>query len=395
MEYKRIFFNKEFRGFCIYRLIFGISYSIMIPIIPLFFKSVGMTTVVIGMIISGYGVSKTIIQLPFGIVTDKIGDKFMLVISLFLMGLIPISYMFADKSFSLGLIYVLQGAILGMAAPATYSVLARTLDKANRGKCTGLAAAVFTLGGGIGAAIAGIILEKTNNFSITFYISAIGIFISLFYVVLKIKKVKKENEVKSEGIKTIIKEIRKSGFTSKIIILSASSFLGDFIYSCVVALIHFYGQDVLGVSTMYTSSIISVYLLVFGLGAPLAGYVSDLVGNRKQFLFSFIIMDLALLGLIITRNISLFTIIIVIYFLGATFLNGALQNSLSQFGDYNKIKGLIFGIVGASESLGYAVGPLITAHIYNFNNNYLFLVLLIVSVLVSVVYLIFFKNASI
>ena len=67
--------NKEFRGFCIYRLIFGISYSLLIPIIPLFFKSIGMGTVTIGIIISLYGVSKTLIQIPFGIISNNIGDK--------------------------------------------------------------------------------------------------------------------------------------------------------------------------------------------------------------------------------------------------------------------------------------------------------------------------------
>ena len=74
----------------------------------------------------------------------------------------------------------------------------------------------------------------------------------------------KDKDNKKESIKEILYEIRRRKFVYKIIILSSSAFLGDYIYSCVVALIHFYGQDVLHVSTSYTSSIISVYLLVFG-----------------------------------------------------------------------------------------------------------------------------------
>ena len=63
MKNEFILNDKKFRAFCIYRLLFGISYSIMIPIIPLFFKSIGMETVTIGMVISLYGVSKTIMIL--------------------------------------------------------------------------------------------------------------------------------------------------------------------------------------------------------------------------------------------------------------------------------------------------------------------------------------------
>lgn len=386
--------NKEFRGFCIYRLIFGISYSLLIPIIPLFFKSIGMGTVTIGIIISLYGVSKTLIQIPFGIISNNIGDKLTLKLSLILMSLIPIAYVLFGTSFKAGTIYVLQGAILGIAAPATYSILARTLDPKRRGACTGLASAVFTLGGGIGAAIAGYILAKSKSFNVIFYISSVGIFFTLVYVTFRVKKVKNINvKVKNnDNISDILYEIKIRNLTYKIIILAASAFLGDYIYSCVVALIHFYGQEVLGVSTIYTSSIISTYLLVFGLAAPIAGWVSDRIGNRKQFVLSFSIMNLTLLGLIITRNITIFTIIIVIYFLGATFLNSALQNSLLKFGENEKIKGIVFGVVGACESLGYAIAPVISSCIYELNKRYFFPILLISTVIIYVIFLLLKKK---
>ena len=388
--------NKEFRGFCIYRLIFGISYSLLIPIIPLFFKSIGMGTITIGIVISLYGVSKTLIQIPFGIISNNIGDKLTLKLSLMLMSLIPIAYVLFGTSFKAGTIYVLQGAILGIAAPATYSILARTLDPKRRGACTGLASAVFTLGGGIGAAIAGYILSKSKSFNVIFYISALGIFFTLVYVTFRVRKVKtiKVKVKNNDNIRDILYEIKIRNLTYKIIILAASAFLGDYIYSCVVALIHFYGQEVLGVTTIYTSSIISTYLLVFGLAAPIAGWVSDRIGNRKQFILSFSIMNLTLLGLIITRNITIFTVIIVIYFLGATFLNAVVQSSLSEFGAIPKIQGFVFGFVGASESLGYAVGPLISSWIYNFNKNYLFLGLLIVSILVTLIYVFLYSKSN-
>ncbi len=105
-------------------------------------------------------------------------------------------------------------------------------------------------------------------------------------------------------------------------------------------------------------------------------------------------MNLTLLGLIITRNITIFTVIIVIYFLGATFLNAVVQSSLSEFGSIPKIQGFVFGFVGASESLGYAVGPLISSWIYNFNKNYLFLGLLIVSILVTLIYVFLYSKSN-
>ena len=221
MKNEFILNDKKFRAFCIYRLLFGISYSIMIPIIPLFFKSIGMETVTIGMVISLYGVSKTIMQIPFGIVCDKIGDKLTLKLALLLMGLVPIGYILSNTSLQAGSLYVIQGAILGMAAPATYSVLARTLNVKRRGECTGLASAVFTLGGGIGAAIASFILTKLNNFSMAFNISSLGIFFTLIYVIIRVNKVKpmKDKDNKKESIKEILYEIRRRKFVYKALYL--------------------------------------------------------------------------------------------------------------------------------------------------------------------------------
>ena len=76
-------------------------------------------------------------------------------------------------------------------------------------------------------------------------------------------------------------------------------------------------------------------------------------------------------------------------------MNASLQSSLSEFGENPKIKGLVFGFVGASESLGCAVGPLVAAWVYELNHNWFFFLLLIVSSIVSAIYLILRKKAAI
>jgi len=367
----------------------------MIPTIPLLFDSIGITTLAIGTVMSLYGISKTLTQIPFGIISDIIGDKLTLMLALILMTFIPFAYTLTNNHVLASCIYVIQGAILGMAAPSTFSILSRSLDRRKRGESTGLASAVFTLGGGY-------IVAKLVSYNMVLYISSVGILITFIYVGLQIGKTnlppvkfRFNTNKNSSRIKAIAEEIKRYNLKYKIIVLGAIAFLGDFIYGCIVALFHFYGQDVLGTSTVYTSAIISIYLLVFGLGAPIAGWVSDKIGNRRQLFISFNAMNITLLGLAFTRDIIIFTMMIIMYFLGATFLNAALQSSLSEFGDNLKIKGIIFGIVGASESVGYSLGPLVSACIYQLNKSWLFVGLLVVSILVSVIYLFLYKKAHI
>lgn len=393
-----LFTKKELRKFCTYRFVFGISYSIMIPIIPLLLKDLGLTTVMIGSVMSFYGISKTIAQIPFGVITDKLGDKLILILGLILMSGIPFSYTLTKSSTIASYLYILQGGVLGLAAPATYSILARSVDAKRRGESTGLAAAVFTLGGGIGSCIGGYLVAILGKYNIAFYLSSLGIVLSLIYVMINIKSIhsiKHHKHKEKHSLNDIFMEIKQYKLTYKIIVLGSIAFLGDYIYGCVVALIHFYSNDVLGSTTVYSSTIISVYLIVFGLGAPVAGWVSDKIGNKAQLSLSFLVMNITLLILGFTRSIAIFTAVIVVYFMGATFLNASLQSVLSEFGNNKKAKGIVFGFVGASESLGYALGPFLSAYIYEINKSWLFLSLLGVSLIVSIVYLLLYKKARI
>lgn len=395
-----LFKKKELLNFCILRFIFGISYSFMIPIISLYFDSIGIGTLLIGVIMSLYGLSKALAQVPFGMVSDAIGDKLLLIVALGLMSCVPFAYTIFHTKILAGSIYIIQGAVLGMSAPANYSILSRSLDEEKRGECTGYASAVFTLGGAIGAIIGGFIVSNINNYNMVFYVSSVGIIISLIFTIFKINKpekkmdkCKKSKEMLGCRIKVIVEDIKKYKLAPKIILLSSIAFLGDFIYGCIGSMFPFYGRDVLGGTIFYTSSIISIYLFVFGLFAPLGGWTSDKIGVKRQLFLSFIVMDLSLFALSFIRGMTLFTIVIIIYFLGATFLNASLQNSLMEFGEDENIKGVIFGVVGASESLGYAVGPLISSYVYKINKEWLFLGLLVISVIVTLIFLVL-KNKA-
>ena len=204
-----LFTKKELLYFCIQRFAFGFSYSLMIPIIPLYFNSLGISTLIIGAVMSSYGFAKALIQIPFGVVTNKIGDKLLLIISFILMAIVPFSYTLNKSSLLASIIYIAQGAVLGMSAPATFALLSRSLDESKRGECTGYASAVFTLSGAIASIIGGFIVTKLNNYNLVFYMYSIGIILTVVFIIIKIKKsdINKINKKQKESFKTKIKEI--------------------------------------------------------------------------------------------------------------------------------------------------------------------------------------------
>ena len=193
------------------------------------------------------------------------------------MTLVPLLYTFTNSGFIASIIYILQGAVLGISAPATFSLLSRSLDEDKRGECTGYASAVFTLGGAIGAIIGGFIFTKLNNYKLVFYLTSIGILLTIIFIIINIRKAKFVNKCKKEKesisckIKGIIETIKNERLLAKIILLGCIALLGDFIYGAIVSIFPFYGQEVLNSTPFYTSVIISIYLFVFGIFAPVGG----------------------------------------------------------------------------------------------------------------------------
>ena len=145
----------------------------------------------------------------------------------------------------------------------------------------------------------------------------------------------------------------------------------------------------LGISTLIIGAVMSSYGFAKALIQIPFGVVTNKIGDKLLLIISFIFMILSLATLSIVRRISIFTIAIIIYFLGATFLNSGLQNSLLKFGEDKKSE----GIVGACEALGYAIGPLISSYVYNLSKVWLFPGLLIFTIGVFAIFIVLKKKA--
>lgn len=182
-------------------------------------------------------------------------------------------------------------------------------------------------------------------------------------------------------------------FTKKeLLYFCIQRFAFGFSYSLMIPIIPLYFNS-LGISTLIIGAVMSSYGFAKALIQIPFGVVTNKIGVKKQLFISFIFMILSLATLSIVRRISIFTIAIIIYFLGATFLNSGLQNSLLKFGEDKKSEGIVFGFVGACEALGYAIGPLISSYVYNLSKVWLFPGLLIFTIGVFAIFIVLKKKA--
>ncbi|MEG2339011.1 MAG: MFS transporter [Clostridium sp.] len=374
-----LFRNKQLLALGITVMVFNLSYSVLVPIIPIFFQGVGIDTLVVGYIISAYAISKCLAQIPSGVIVDFIGDKKVLVYGLLLIGLLLTVYTVTDNPSVIILVYVLEGMVAGMAFPALYSVLSRIITKESRGQAMGSYTALSALGFGLGPLISGVVIDRFNDVNNVFYIAAIGAFVACIMVIFLIKPIKGNNinivdkgSVKRGRGSLYIKNIVSEKLHMKIIMLGSIALLGDFIYGSMASVLPFYGVKVLGTSIGFTAYIISMNFLIFSCASPIAGIICDKIGAKKQIIISLICIVVVFFIVSFIRNRMVFAVVIGVESFAGACMFSALQSILAEYGGQSKVKGIMYGAVGTFQSIGLALGPIFSSTVFYYYEELLF-----------------------
>ncbi len=156
----------------------------ILPVLSLFAEQMeGATPVLIGLAISVYGLTQSILQIPFGLLSDRFGRKKIIVIGLILFSAGSIVAALSTTIYGVLIGRAIQGsgaiaaAIMALVADLTQEVH-RTKAMATIGASIGISFGVAITLGPIIAAYAGI----SSIFWLTGILSALAIFVVLFIV---------------------------------------------------------------------------------------------------------------------------------------------------------------------------------------------------------------------
>ncbi len=156
----------------------------ILPVLSLFAEQMqGATPVLIGLAISVYGLTQSVLQIPFGLLSDRFGRKKIIVIGLILFSAGSIVAALSTTIYGVLIGRAIQGsgaiaaAIMALVADLTQEVH-RTKAMATIGASIGISFGVAITLGPIIAAYAGI----SSIFWLTAILSALAIFVVLFIV---------------------------------------------------------------------------------------------------------------------------------------------------------------------------------------------------------------------
>ncbi len=341
---------------CVSLFVDTIGYGIVIPLLPLYVKSMGASDFDLGLIFAAFAIVQLFTTVPFGLLSDRYGRKPFILGGMIVLAASLLYFPFAQ---SVPVLIVCR-ALQGLAASATWSsalaVVADTYPGTDKGEKLGIANAAAGLGSIAGPLVGGVLGDI--NFGIPFFVIGAVALIAFFYMIIRLRLTKTEvmeasipyREMLSKAVK-----IRNILITMLIVVMTAVFF------GFLEPLMPPYLNGRFNMSSTEIGLVFGLAALTFAIFQPFIGRLSDKYG-RKIFIVVGLIA-LSVVNLLIPYASSalllflLFSVAGIFWGLAYTPVMPLMVDSLRS----KKMEtfGTASGLFNLSYIIGYSVGPIL------------------------------------
>ncbi len=281
----------------------------------------GITTSVIGLVISIAYIPYVAMQIPCGILTDKLGIKNMLLASCVLSSIGTFVFGAAETTFQLGIGRFMIGLAAASAFLCCGKVASEYFAKERYAMLMGFAMFMGCLGGIFGTAPIAYFSDMIGWRMTTYVISFIGLILAVA-VILTIEKTKK-HEVEQNSLLKGLKILIKNPNAWLI------GFYGSMTYLPLSALAELWSVPFVekryGISTELAAISPIVIFIGFGLGGIVAAWIAKKINSFRNTIMAFTCLVILTFAIAIYNESVSFWIMMALFFIGGV---GAGANTL-------------------------------------------------------------------
>lgn len=161
----------------------SVGIGIIIPILPLYAKSMGANGTLIGLVFSSFAISKTIVNPFIGRMSDRIGKKPCILSGLMLFTLVAVFFTLARNTYDLIGIRLFMGIANAMVVPIVGAYVGELAKQDNEASYMAVFNISVLAGFGIGPLAGGILSERFGT-NAAFWAMAIATIFALMAVIL-------------------------------------------------------------------------------------------------------------------------------------------------------------------------------------------------------------------
>lgn len=384
--------------FCLGWVVIYINRTVLNPVMGDIKGEFGLSNAQLGLINSVFFFSYTFMQIPSGVLADKIGKKLIL---------IPGFLLFAAGQFGAGLMTTFFGFLIarlmtGLGQGSYYGPQYAMSSEAIPLEKRGVSTAIINSGAGIGMAIglmgASFLAYNLDlGWRVPFYISAL--FAALLSVAfwLFLKEKPDEVVVQKKAVVQVVDEndgqpLIKMLTSVKMLAVYLVNFASNYGFYMILTWLPFYLQTERGIPAEQTGFFSSLVAFAAIPGAILFSRISDKLGRRKPFILLLLPLAAASLALIVfVKSWVLVVAMLVIYGLIGKLALDPIMISFVADGAPKRGYSTIFSVFNTAGMAASIVAPIITGYISDVTGSmklgfYLAGVLLIIG-LVSILFI--------
>lgn len=343
------------------------SMTIVMPFISTYCKSlIGYTSVLAGLAVGIFGLTQAIFQIPFGMLSDRYGNKRMMLIGL---TLVVVGLVLAYLTNNIGLLIFARalqgsGAVIGVG----YSWAAGMAGEKERIRAMSILGAFISAAAALAFAV-GPLLRKIMSVNLMFLSCAILLFLNELYILFFIKDHKSRDEQEqgtpdSKHIKILLKN-------KNFIVMNLSAFINNYMMISVFYAVPIYLTKVTSETGMWKVFVPAIFIAILAMKQAVRWTQKGF--NKQVLMISFLISALSLF-LYFEKSSYLFllfgtTLFMCGYISIATIVATNVNNVVKD-----SYRGTANGIFNSFQYVGNFVGAVVTGALWGISEQLTWLV---------------------
>jgi len=343
------------------------SSKIILPILPLFIKSIGGTGLAVGLI-SGLGESiASLLKMIVGFLSDKLGKRKPFVFLGYLTASISkILFAFSNTWPQVLVLYIGKSLGKGLRSAPRDALLADSTEKKRRGRGFGIHRAMDSGGGVLGSII---VLVLFWNFGFSFRSIFLVAGILAFLCLIPLSFVKETYRGKREidfkvGLKGLPKPLKFFIFVATIFALGNFSYM----FFILKSQDYFAGKLAVGIPII----LYLLYEFSYTIFAVPAGILSDKIGRKNVLFAGYFLFGLVCLGFIFSKSLLFFIILFILFGLNYALVDANQRAFVADLAQKDN-RGTALGTFHMFTSLAALPAGLIAGFIWDINPTYPFI----------------------
>lgn len=325
--------------------------GIVVPILPFYAETLGASGIWIGLIFSGFSISRFIFMPIVGSLSDKVGRKIFIATGLFMNVLTALGFVVAETPETLTLFRFGQGFAAAMIVPIAQAYVGDMSPAGREGKYMGLFSVALFSGFSVGPLMAGII-QDNYGIEATFYALSALMFLAFLLVCFflpELQLYQKKTQLLSKGYLSILRD--------KIVrALLTFRFTTSMCRGAIIAFVPIFAYNNLQLSSSQIGVAISSNIFVTSILSMPFAVLADIVDRKKLIILGGLLFSGVLL---ILPSIRTFTQLLFLSLLSGTLGAMVLPPASAIMVEQGRIYGMASTMIlfNMSMSIGLASGP--------------------------------------